>query len=267
MSYACEAASGAALELRVLTPQDKRVGSHAPSGGSETVPGGLNAIASRGDILLGNDRAVAVIAGIGNAHLLDPNGGSLLDLGVRGANNDGLNQVLSVVGVLPADAAHYTSMRLIDERPRRVAVQLDGTLDGRPEFPIHTLYEMRPCEPGVRVRTEVLNTSVDPQLWALADGFYWSGREALPFTSAPGTGYSHPSFSLLTIGDVYSRVPYLAAALLRARRELRAGVLRTQGHRGGLPERSDLPLRPAAHRGATSGLPRLRALPRRGRPG
>ncbi|OJH38191.1 CehA/McbA family metallohydrolase [Cystobacter ferrugineus] len=213
LSYACEASSGSALELRVLTPEDQRVGSHAPSGGNETVPGGLNAIASRGDILLGNDRAVAVIAGIGNAHLLDPNGGSLLDLGVRGANNDGLNQMLPVVGVLPADAAHYTSMRLIDERPRRVAVQLDGTLDGRPEFPIHTLYEMRPCEPGVRVRTEVLNASVDPQLWALADGFYWSGREALPFTSAPDRGYSHPSFSLLTIGDVYSRVPYLVAAL------------------------------------------------------
>jgi hypothetical protein len=213
LSYACALSAGPALELRVLTSEDKRVGSHAPSGGSETVPGGLNAIASRGDILLGNDRAVAVIAGIGNAHLLDPNGGSLLDLSVRGEDNDGLNQVLPVVGVLPADAAHYTSMRLIDERPRRVAVQLDGTLDGRPEFPVHTLYEMRPCEPGVRVRTEVLNASVDPQLWALADGFYWSGREALPFTSAPGTGYEHPSFSLLTIGDVYSRVPYLAAAL------------------------------------------------------
>jgi hypothetical protein len=213
LSYSCEAASGSQLEVRVLTPEDKRAGSHAPSPGADTVPGGLNALGARGDILLGNDRAVAVIAGVGTSHLLDPGGGSLLDLSARGKNNDGLNQVLPVVGILPADAVHYTSMELIDERPRRVAVQLHGTLDGRPEFPIHTLYEMRPCEPGIRVRTEVLNASVDPQLWALADGFYWSGREALPFTPSKGAGYVHPSFNLLTIGDAFRKFPYLTAAL------------------------------------------------------
>ncbi|MBM7115281.1 CehA/McbA family metallohydrolase [Archangium primigenium] len=212
LSYTCDPAAQS-LEVRTLTPADKRVGSNDPVPGPETVPGGLNAIASRGDILLGNDRAVAVLAGLGNTHLLDPGGGSLLDLSVRGKNNDGLNQVLPVVGVLPADAVHYTSMRVIDERPTRVAVQFDGTLDGKPEFPVHTLYEMRPCEPGVRIRTEVVNASVDPQLWALSDGFYWSGREALPFTPSKGSGYAHPSFSLLTIGDVYIQYPYLAAAL------------------------------------------------------
>ncbi|HYO56324.1 CehA/McbA family metallohydrolase [Archangium sp.] len=213
LSYSCEAASGSKLEVRVLTPEDKRAGSHAPTAGADTVPGGLNALGARGDILLGNDQAVAVISGIGTPHLLDPGGGSLIDLSVRGKDNDGLNQVLPVVGILPADAAHYTSMELIDERPKRVAVQLHGTLDGKPEFPIHTLYEMRPCEPGIRVRTEVLNASVDPQLWALADGFYWSGREALPFTPSEGTGYKHPSFSLLTIGDAFRKFPYLTAAL------------------------------------------------------
>ncbi|ATB26806.1 CehA/McbA family metallohydrolase [Melittangium boletus] len=213
LRYLCDSTTAQALEVRVLTPTDKRAGSNDPRPGADTVPGGLNAIASRDDILLGNDRVVAVIAGLGNTHLLDSSGGSLLDLSVRGKDNDGLNQVLPVVGILPADAAHYTSMRLIDERPTRVAVQLDGTLDGKPEFPIHTLYEMRPCEPGIRVRTEVLNTSVDPQLWALADGFYWSGREALPFAPSKGAGYQHPSFDLLTLGDVYVQYPYLAAAL------------------------------------------------------
>lgn len=213
LSYSCEAASGTQLEVRVLTAEDKRVGSNDPVPGSETVPGGLNALGARGDILLGNDRAVAVLAGLGTTHLLDPGGGSLIDLSARGKNNDGINQVLPVVGILPADAVHYTSMKIIDERPTRVAVQLDGTLDGKPEFPVHTLYEMRPCEPGVRVRTEVLNASVDPQLWALADGFYWSGREALPFTPSEGTGYEHPSFGLTTIGDAFRKFPYLTATL------------------------------------------------------
>ncbi|HEX8437095.1 CehA/McbA family metallohydrolase [Archangium sp.] len=213
LSYSCEAASGSKLELRILTPEDRRAGSNGPGTGASTVPGGLNALGARGDILLGNDRAVAVIAGIGNNHLLDPNGGSLLDLSARGKDNDGLNQVLHVVGILPGDAVRYTSVQLLDERPTRVAVQLRGTLDGKPEFPVHTVYEMRPCEPGIRVRTEVLNTSVDPQLWALSDGFYWSGREALPFTPSAGTGYQHPSFSLLTIGDAFGKFPYLTAAM------------------------------------------------------
>ncbi|MFE8597447.1 CehA/McbA family metallohydrolase [Archangium violaceum] len=213
LSYSCEAASGSMLEVRTLTPTDRRAGSHAPGTGADTVPGGLNALGARGDILLGNDRAVAVLAGIGNTNLLDPNGGSLLDLSARGKNNDGLNQVLQVVGILPGDAAHYTSMKIIDERPTRVAVQFNGTLDGKPEFPIHTIYEMRPCEPGIRVRTEILNTAVDPQLWALSDGFYWSGREALPFTPAEGSGYQHPSFSLLSIGDAFKKFPYLTAAM------------------------------------------------------
>ncbi|MCY1076955.1 CehA/McbA family metallohydrolase [Archangium lansingense] len=213
LSYSCEAASGSMLEVRTLTPEDRRAGSNGPGTGTDTVPGGLNALGARGDILLSNDRAVAVLAGIGNTNLLDPNGGSLLDLSARGKNNDGLNQVLQVVGILPGDAAHYTSMKIIDERPTRVAVQFSGTLDGKPEFPIHTLYEMRPCEPGIRVRTEVLNTAVDPQLWALSDGFYWSGREALPFTPSEGSGYQHPSFSLLTIGDAFKKFPYLTAAM------------------------------------------------------
>jgi hypothetical protein len=212
LSYTCEAASSASLEVRMLTPTDLRAGSH-DTPGADTVPGGLNAHGARGDILLGNDRAVAVIGGIGTSRFVDPNGGGLIDLTPRGRNTDGLNQMLQVVGILPADAVRYTSYELIDERPTRVAVQLRGTLDGKPEFPVHTLYEMRPCEPGIRVRTEVLNTSVDPQLWALSDGFYWSGKETLPFTPSAGTGYQHPSFNLLTIGDAFRKFPYLAAAL------------------------------------------------------
>ncbi len=212
LGYTCSA-SADLLEVRELTPQDLRAGSLGPATGPSTVPGGINALGARGDILLGNDRAVAVIAGIGTPHLLDPNGGALLDLSARGKNNDGFNQVLQVVGILPGDAVRYTHSRIIDERPNRVAVQLRGTLDGKPEFPVHTIYEMRPCEPGVRVRTEILNTSVDPQFWALSDGFYWSGREALPFTPSPGTGFQHPSFNLLTIDAAYRQFPYLTATL------------------------------------------------------
>lgn len=173
---------------------------------------GWNALSSEGDIQLGNSQMVAVISKLGNQNFLDPNGGSLLDLYVRGKDNDGLNQVLTVVGVLPRDAAHYTSMELIDERPNRVAVQLKGTLDGQPDIPVYTLYEVRPCEPGIRIRTEIVNGSDDQQLFALSDGFYWSKREPLPFTPREGAGFVHPSFGLLTINNAFFRTPYLAAS-------------------------------------------------------
>ncbi len=184
------------LEVRILDGTDS--------------PGGINALGRKGDYLLGNSRAVAVLAGLGNQNYVDPNGGSLLDLVNRGANNDGINQLLQVVGILPRDAAHYLSAQMIDERPRRVAVEFRGTLDGQPDIPIYTVYEMRACEPGVRVRTEVVNRSPNSQLWALSDGFYFSKRELLPFT--PGTGFDHPSFNLLTINGAFQTAPFLAAS-------------------------------------------------------
>lgn len=175
-------------------------------------PGGLDALGAAGDVVLTNGTVTAVIAGLGNQNFLDPNGGSILDLSNNGQGNDGLNQVLQVVGILPGDAVRYTELQLIDERPERVAVQVKGTLDGQPDKPIYTLYELRPCDRGLRARTELVNRSNNAHLWALMDGFYWSKREALPFTPSAGTGFSQPSFNLLTINDAFLRFPYMAAS-------------------------------------------------------
>lgn len=193
------ATCGGAMDVRILSGADQL----------STVN---NALGAHGDALLSNGRVVAVIAGIGNQNYLDPNGGSLLDLYSVGQDNDGLNQLLQITGILPADAVRYRSLELIDERPTRVAVQLKGTLDGYPEVPVYTLYEMRPCEPGIRIRTEIVNTTAYQRLWALSDGFYWSGKELLPFTPEPGAGFAHPSFGLTTINDVYKSYPYVAAS-------------------------------------------------------
>ncbi len=174
----------------------------------EPGPRSPDAQGARGDIRLSNGRATAVIAGLGNQNDLDPNGGSLLDLSVPGKHDDGLSDVWQGVGILPGDAVRYTGMKLFDERPDRIAVQLTGTLDGRPGVKVFTLYEMRPCDPGVRVRTELLNASTDTELWAVADGFYWYSQN-LPFAPAKGEGFSHPSWNLLTVNDVFAEYPYV----------------------------------------------------------
>ena len=197
LSYSCTAPS---LELRSL------------DGTAGERPGGFRALGARGDILLGNDQVVAVISGLENQNYVDPGGGALLDLSNRGQNNDALGELITVVGLLPDDSVHYDKILLLDERPTRVAVQLEGTLFHRPDQTVHTLYEIRPCEPGIRIRTEIWNGSPDSQLWALSDGAYWSGRTILPFTPGPDSGFAQPSFGILTVDTAFRDAPFLAAS-------------------------------------------------------
>lgn len=174
-------------------------------------PGGWDAIGSKGDVLLQNAFTQVVVAAIGNQTNLDPNGGSIIDVATPGQSNDALNQILTVTGVLPDDAAFYTSLEIIDERPARVAVEVKGTLQNRPDILIYTRYELTPCDRGVRSRTEIVNRGTDTQLWMLGDGFWWGNREPLPFAPGVGSGWKHPSFSLSLINDVVRSFPYLSA--------------------------------------------------------
>ncbi|MBL8910370.1 MAG: CehA/McbA family metallohydrolase, partial [Archangium sp.] len=81
-----------------------------------------------------------------------------------------------------------------------------------PTVPIITRYELTPCDRGVRARTEILNGTTNTYTWALLDGYYWSGRESLPFTPNPGAGFVHPSFGLTTLNTAFRSFPYMAAA-------------------------------------------------------
>ncbi len=168
-------------------------------------------LGSTGDVLLANGQVEVVISGLGNQNYLDIEGGSLLDLRLVGRDHDAINQILQTTGLLPDDEPRYTTLELLDERPARVAVQLSGTLFHRPDRRVYTLYELRPCERFVRVRTEIVNGSPDVQLWALGDAFYWSGRSPVPFTPTKNGGFVHPSFGLLTIDDAFERADFLAA--------------------------------------------------------
>jgi hypothetical protein len=199
LSYQCDAADGRGLELRTFD-------------GSTPTQGGEAALTRKGDVILGNELIVATIAGLGDQNYVDISGGSLLDLQPRGGDADALNQIITGVGVLPRDSAYYTSIDFFDERPKRVAVQLHGTLYQQPDVPIVTLFEVRPCEPGIRVRSAIQNGTPDPQAWTLADGWYWSGREPLPFSPTQGQGFSHPELSILDLNASFVSSPYLAAS-------------------------------------------------------
>ena len=187
------------LEARLVVSEDT------------SVPGGMDALAAIGDILLSNGQVSAVIDALDHPHYLAPSGGSLIDLGTPGGGDDSLRGIFHATGLLPEDAALYTSYRILDE-PGVAAVQFQGHLDGHPEYRVNTRYEIRPCDPGVRVRTEFINTGIEPRSWMGADGFYYGKREHLPFTASPGAGFDHPSFGLTTVPDAIADTPYLAIA-------------------------------------------------------
>ena len=177
----------------------------------EEVPGGLDTLASPGDVLMANDQVELVIEALDHPHYLGPTGGGVVDFGTLGADNDSMRGVIQATGVLPDEAAFYTDLRVIDQ-PDLVAVQVDGHLDGRPGVRIHTRYELRPCDPGVRIRTELINEEAEPMSVLLADGHYMGNRELAPFTPGAGLGFAQPSFGLSTLGEAVIETPYVVTA-------------------------------------------------------
>lgn len=200
VSFTCENGS---VSVKTLTAQN-------------VAPGGMDALGGEGDVLLENDHLQVVIAQLGNQNGVDPNGGTILDVTVKGKDGDGINSIAQTTGLLPRDALHFTKLEVIDESPNRVAVQVSGTLDG-PEYQntrVYTLYELRPCDRGLRIRTEVVNGWNQPQTWALSDVFYWQDREPISFSAGPGLGYTHPPLALTTANQAYRSFPFMAGATL-----------------------------------------------------
>ena len=176
----------------------------------DDVPQSFAALSSPGDILLQNDQVAVVIDALDHPHFLSPTGGTILDL----ATVDGPDSIRSIqqaTGVLPVEAPHFTDLRIL-EGDGFAAVQVMGHLEDRPDTIVATRYEVRPCEPGVRIRTEVVNLEPDPISLFLADGYFYGGKGILPFSPGPGLGFQHPEFGLSTLGDGITEAPYLITA-------------------------------------------------------
>jgi len=194
LAFTCE---GGRAEIRVIAGADDQLG-------------GPSALGAIGDFRLENDRIVAVVEGLDHPHYLAPSGGNLIDLATHGGT-DALTHMFQATGLLPGDAAFYDEAQVL-EGDGFAALQLRGHLDGEPSLRVATRYEVRPCEPGVRVRTEIVNDGSVPLTWVGADAFYWGGRRGLPFVPGPGRGYEHTSFGLSDINEAFEDAPYMLAA-------------------------------------------------------
>jgi hypothetical protein len=164
-----------------------------------------------GDVVLSNGVVTAVVSAIAAPTDLAPTGGNLIDLGPVGGADD-LTIVYQLAGLLPDDAFAYDRLEVVDRAPAYVAVIARGHLDGRPEVEVATRYELRPCEPGLRVRSELHNGSPDRQAFVIADTAHWGKRRVLPFAPIAGQGYLAPELELLELTDLWRPAPYVAAA-------------------------------------------------------
>ena len=173
----------------------------------DQIPEGMTALAAVGDYLLQNDQVTIAIDHIDHPHYLAPSGGTIIDIERVGQADDAMRHVFQATGLLPEEQPTYTDVRLL-EGEGFVAIQFRGHLANRPDLPIATRYELRPCDPGVRVRTEAVNLEPDPLSWALSDGYFIGGKESVPFTVGEGTGFEHRSFGLSDIGEAYETTPY-----------------------------------------------------------
>jgi hypothetical protein len=178
---------------------------------------GPKARGTTGDILLENDLVRVVLDAPSHPSALAPTGGSILDLAPVGDGaGDQINSIYQAGGLLPRDAVHYDSYH-IDEHTGQdatdmfVAVVFRGRLEGDSRVTVVTRYELRACEPGVRVRTDLYNGAPDPNTLYLADGFLWGDHSAAPFVPGAGLGFRAPKVDLLNIDTAWREWPFLAA--------------------------------------------------------
>jgi hypothetical protein len=190
---------------------------------------GPKALAAAGDYLLENDLVRVVLDAPDHPHHLAPSGGAILDLAALTPNPDNpnaapqytdqTNAIYHAAGVLPRDAVHYESATPLFPSPGSdpaapgayAAVIFRGHLEGNPKVTVVTRYEVRPCEPGVRVRTDLYNGASDPNTLFLADGFFWGDNGLVPFVPGQGLGFVDPNLDLLHLDQAWREWPFVAA--------------------------------------------------------
>jgi hypothetical protein len=167
---------------------------------------------AKDDILLENDLVRVVLDVPSHPSGLAPTGGSIIDLAPKDSG-DQINSIYQAAGLLPRDAVHYDSHHIESGDPSDmfVAVVFRGHLEADSRVTVVTRYELRPCEPGVRVRSDLYNGTPDPSTLYLADGLLWGDNSAVPFVPGVGLGFRAPKLDLLDIESAWREWPFVAA--------------------------------------------------------
>jgi hypothetical protein len=203
VQFACSGATGSVRVTKLEVPFSRL--------------SGPKAMAAKDDILLENDLVSVVIDAPDHAQNLAPSGGSIIDFAPAGmGTGDQVNGIYQTAGLLPRDAVHYEILQTEQHIGQGVgdtyaAVIARGHLEGDARITVVTRYELRPCEPGLRVRSDLYNGSPDPNTLYLTDGFFWGDQTLAPFVPGQGLGFRAPEVELLHIDRAWRQWPLMAA--------------------------------------------------------
>jgi hypothetical protein len=141
-----------------------------------------------------------------------PTGGTLIDLGLVGKNNDQFNSMFQVCNIDPANAFFYTGIKAVNT-DQQASIVIDGvvlftglsTLPGTggpgPTLAGQTVFSIAPGDRFITVTSTIINGSGKPApLFNITDAFPLVGRSTLPFAPFPGRGFSAPVLSLTPTG-------------------------------------------------------------------
>ncbi len=141
-----------------------------------------------------------------NQYLLSPTGGTLIDLGLVGKNNDELTQLFTVANLSPQNSLFYTKVHA-ETAANTASIIADGfvifdpfSTSVKPTLAVRTTYFVAPGQPWINISTTVTNggTTVVP-LFNLTDAITVIGS-IVPFAPFPGRGFNHPALVLTPEG-------------------------------------------------------------------
>ncbi len=178
------------------------------------------------DILAATGGVVALPITNGTA----PSGGTLIDLGLVGRNNDQLDQIFQLVNFSALNPIVYVPASQALGNPSLPPILASVTssqasltvfgfvlmppisLPGSPALLAVTEYSLRTGENFLRIRTTVTNNSGAPLLlFSIVDAMVLGGRSNLPFAVFPGRGFDHPPLDLTDPLPAVGIYPYVSA--------------------------------------------------------
>jgi hypothetical protein len=181
---------------------------------AERLFGGTDADGGIGDWYLSNGVIEAIIDEIGPqtdlpAGVTPPpkqseagtTGGTILDLGLVGANNDQLNHMFTLGGLSGASVVAYDSITASTTGSSATLTMTGGLAGFAPllpsELPVVTEYVAAGNDPFLTIRTTLVNqggTTVGVS--GFLDVFPWTTRAIVPFSPQPGRGFHHALLDL-----------------------------------------------------------------------
>jgi len=139
--------------------------------------------------------------------IVSPTGGTLIDLGLVGQDNDQLSQMFTVGGLSTSNFIDYSSIAAsttISSATITVTGNLRGFEPGAPAatLDVVTEYTLNAGDNFVTVTTTVTNNGINPAagLGGFLDAFIWTTRAIAPFSPLVDRGFNHKVFDLNNLG-------------------------------------------------------------------